>query len=183
MLGSSGLSIFKDRSVAVYNPTKLSLSINNVLIKGFSENDVVNIEYLSDTCIFVKGIDGNTAIQKQLNFDATITLSLLQTAQVNKQLLELSEKFKLAGQASQLTFSDYNLGVSWATSFAVLQTRPSFRYGASSQSFDWKFYCPNMKMSQQIASSDSMLTLESLLFKKIKEGAESIGKTISGIYS
>lgn len=182
MLGSSGLGIFKDRSVTVYNPKNVSLSINNVLIENFSPEEIITIEFISDTCNFVKGIDGNTAIQKQSNFDAIVSISLLQTSQVNKQMLWVAEMFKESGQAAPLTFSDYNLGVSWHCPFAVMQKRTPMVYGSTMQSWRWQWYCPNIKISQQISSTNSMFSLEEILFEKIGKAIKSTGKTVSGLF-
>lgn len=185
-IGGSGWSIFKDRSVATYNPQLVSLVMGTQAIKEFGPDTMVNIAYQSDNLNVVKGIDGNTAIQRQTNNDAIITFSLLQMSQNNKWLLDIQRNMQDLTkpiQLPQLVFTDYNLLVSWKATSSFIQKHPDQAYGATAGVTTWSIYCIDLKPNQNIKLDDSLLTNEQVLFRKVEQAIKSAGKTITAVFS
>lgn len=185
MLGGKYFSIFKDNGLTTYNPQLLTLTIGDQLVTGFADN-VCTISYVADNISPVKGIDGNTALLRQTTRDATISFSLLQMSETNKWLLQMQADM-LDGtkpiQLPQVTFTDYNLLVSWTAQSAFIQKHPDMTYNATAGSTTWQLYCIGCTPRQNIKLNDSILTNEQILFRKVGEAVKSVGKTISGIFS
>ena len=183
--GGKGFQLFKDRSVTIYNAQLLSLVIGSQPVTDFAEQ-VVNIRFASDNMNVVKGIDGKSAIQRQSNKDALIEFSLLQMSQTNKWLLDIQTKMLDPTQAIELpsvTFTDYNLNVSWSSTSAFIIKHPDMSYSATAGATMWSMYCFDMKPNQNIKLDDSFLTSEQVLFNRVGEAIKSVGKQITAIFS
>lgn len=185
LLGSKGLQLFKDRSVTTYNPQLVSLVIGSQPVTDFA-TDIINIVYESDNLNVVKGIDGGTALQRQTNRDATITFTLLQMSQTNKWLLDIQAGMHDPKQPIQLpsvTFTDYNLKVSWSAKSSFIKKHPDISYSSVAGATTWIMYCMDVKSNQNIILDNSLLSLEQVLFEKVGQAVKSVGKTISSIFS
>lgn len=184
-LGGSGFSLFKDRAVTTYNPELLSLVIGDQPVKHFADQ-VVSIAFVGDNIGVVKGVDGGTALQRQTNKDAIITFSLLQMSQTNKWLFDIQKNMLDSSQPIELpsiTFTDYNLMVSWSATSAFIQKHPDVSYSATAGTTSWVMYCIDVKPNQNIKLDDSFLTSEQVLFKRVGEAIKSVGKTITAVFS
>jgi hypothetical protein len=185
-LGGSGWSLFKDRSVAVYNPRLVSLVLGNQPITEFAPDQMVSISYSSDNINVVKGIDGNTALQRQTNKDAIVTFTLLQMSQNNKWLLDIQRNMqdpRKPIELPQLVFTDYNLMVSWKSTSSFIQKHPDQSYTNMAGATTWSVYCIDMQPNQNIKLDNSLLTNEQILFRKVGEAVKSVGKQITSIFS
>lgn len=180
-----GLSLFKDTSVAQYNPQRIQCTWGEVALSGFAPDTFINITKNAPVHSMVKGIDGKNAYLSNKDFDAQVSFILLQNSDTNKFLWEMYNKGHPSGNAtvaSQLVITDYNMGMAWESPFAFINEMPSVGYAARSGTTEWKFYCNNLKNKQGIVDGENFTT-EQLLIKKVEETIQSVGKTISGIFS
>jgi hypothetical protein len=183
-LGKGFMTLFKDRSVAVYNPQLLSLVIGSQPVNDFAD-EVVRISYAADNMNVIKGIDGKSALFRQTNKDAVIEFTLHQMSQTNKWLFDLQAKIldhTKPIELPQVTFTDYNLMVSWSSTSSFIQRHPDTAYNASAGTTTWALYCFNMQPRQNIKLDNSLLSAEQILFRKVGEAVKTVGKKVSAIF-
>lgn len=182
---SKGFTLFNDNSVTIYNPQLVSLVLGSQPVVDFSQ-DMVSINFLSDNISVVKGIDGNSALLRQTNSDAEITFTLLQMSQTNKWLLDMQAAMLDRTKPIPLpsvTFSDYNLKVSWSSSSAFIKKHPDVNYSSTAGATTWVMYCMDCKINQNISVDDSFFSSEQVLFEKVGQAIKSVGKQISSVFS
>ena len=180
-----GLSIFKDTSVVQYNPQRIQVTWGEVALTGFAPDTFITMQKNNPIHTPVTGIDGKNAYLHNKNFDGTISFLLLQNSDTNKFLWEMYNKGHPSGNstvASQLVVTDYNMAMSWESSFAFINEMPQVSFAKSSGVTEWKFYCAHLKNRQGIIDGEQ-LTMEQVLIKKVEDTIQSVGKTISGIFS
>jgi hypothetical protein len=182
---SKGFTLFKDRSVGIYNPELVSLVIGSQPVKDFAQ-DIINVVFQSDNISVVKGIDGNSALLRQTNADAEITFTLLQMSQTNKWLFDMQSTMLDRTKPIPLpsvTFSDYNLKVSWSSSSAFIKKHPDINYSSTAGATTWIMYCTDCKINQNISVDDSFFSSEQVLFEKVGQAIKSVGKQIKSVFS
>lgn len=180
-----GLSIFKDTSVVQYNPQRVQVTWGEVSLTGFAPDTFITIQKNNPIHTPVTGIDGKNAYLHNKNFDAIVTISLLQNSDTNKFFWAWYDRGLPRGNttvATNLVIVDYNMKMAWESSFAFINEMPMIGFGSKAGTVDWKFYCQNLTHRQGVVDGEQ-LTMEQVLIKKVEDAIQSVGKTISGIFS
>lgn len=183
-----GLSLFKDRSVVQYDPARVHITWSSLQFEGFAPDTFVTIEKVNPLHYsVVTGIDGKNAYLSNKNTDYLVTITLLSSSILNRTLLKVYSKFiestdLLNTWGDTLTLIDHNLKISWSSPFAFFYKAPEVNYSAKTNTTTWQVYCNGMSVSN-VAVAGEHLSTEQLLIKKVEETIQSVGKTISGIFS
>lgn len=184
-MAAFGLSLFKDTSVAQYNPQRVQCTWGEVALNGYAPDTFITITKNSPIHTVVKGLDGKNAYLTNKDFDAQVSFTLLQNSEANKFLWAWYDRGLPRGNqtiATNLVITDYNMGMCWESSYAFINEMPVIGFGAKSGTVEWKFYCQNLTHRQGVVDGE-YLTTEQLLIKKVEDAIQSVGKTISGIFS
>lgn len=183
-----GLELFKDRAVAQYDPTRINIAWSSLDFKGFAPETFIKIEKVNPTHHqVVTGIDGKNAFLSNINNDGIITFSLLSTSKTNKVLLQIYTEFVnstdlLNTWGDAITITDHNIKITWHSSFAFFYRAPEVSYSERSGVTSWQLYCDNIRVRKDAVAGEHLST-EQILIKKVEETIQSVGKTISGIFS
>ena len=182
------IELFKDKSVYQYDPTRIHITWAGIDFNAFSPDTFITLEkVVPDHYTVIKGIGGNHAFLSNKDTDYLLSLSLLSNSRYNRALTSVYNKFinsklPLTEWGGVLTLVDHNLKLSWHSPFTIYHKAPTIGYAALSGNTTWQLYCTNVKVDAQAIAGEHLST-EQILIKKVEDAIQSVGKTISGIFS
>ena len=183
------IELFKDKSVYQYDPTRIQLSWGDAItFNAFSPDTFITLEkVIPESVAVVSGIGNGKAFLTNHHGDYILTISLLSNSKPNRVLTSVYNKFIYSKDpinkwGANIVLQDHNLKLVWYSSFAFFHKAPTAGYGALSGNTSWQLYCTNMIVSADAIAGEHLST-EQILIKKVEDAIQSVGKTISGIFS
>ncbi len=134
----------------IYNPDEVSIVLGPALINsGYADGEFIRIEAESEDSTDVVGSDGEVAISRTNDRRATITIILMQTADVNTQLSVLSNLFRSApgalGGVVPFLLRDRNSGAGLYTAEnAWIAKPPDISFDREATSREWMIRCADL---------------------------------------
>lgn len=136
-------------ALKIWDLDQLAVNVLGVTINsGYGEGEVIKIEFAEDQFVTKRGADGEVTRSKTYCGEATITLTLMQTASANA-LLSAVHQVDLAGHngAGVGVFGIKDLGgaTTYFASKAWIAGPPNPTYGREATHRDWKIMCADLK--------------------------------------
>lgn len=125
--------------VTTYNPKKVTVSLGNHIVSGFSDDSFVSIEHAGDGTSYVVGADGEIARSIDPSSLYTLKLTLLQTSRSNDWLQRMYEKDKKDGTGTFSVNVNDILGVEKFVGAVAWVTKPaSWMRGKTQENREWE---------------------------------------------
>lgn len=128
-------------ATATYNANEVTISFAGRTIEGgYGDGEFLRIEQASDDTVDVVGTDGGVAVSPTNDKRATITLTLLQTSEMNDVLsaIRTAGRATAAGVAVGPVFVQDRLGRSlWEGAAAWIQRPPIATFDRSATPREW----------------------------------------------
>jgi hypothetical protein len=132
-------------TLPVYEASSVIITWNTITFKGFAPDTFLTIEPLAEEMEFTFGADSVMAPSKISNKGATITATLLQTSETNKELAAVSAAQNIIGASPTIGVFSVIDPVGQANNFvtlnAMLASRPGHSYGNAVGEKTWTWVC------------------------------------------
>lgn len=134
-------------AVKTYDPSFVSMFYGAIRMQGFAQDAAISVEHDEDDWSLVVGVDGEGTRNKTSNRSATITVSLMQSSEVNdllsaQRLLDLNTQGGTGGQP--ILIKD-NSGTSlFSCETAWIQKPPTAELNREATTREWVFRTDNM---------------------------------------
>jgi hypothetical protein len=120
----------------VYDPTKVSVSVNSVGITGFSDGDMFMAELTTDKITGHIGTGGEGRFIESKDRSGTCTIRLADYNNANAALTAIDT----AGVPVAITVTDKTSNADlFFTEAAMVQKTPNFEKGAEAKTVEWVF--------------------------------------------
>lgn len=122
-----------------YDPNQVQVSLGGVLLEGFAEGSMIEVEPSAEDYATVVGTKGNVGVARIYNSLATVKLRFLQTSNANDQLSTLRNSSRAAtatGFASAFSMRDAS-GTTKIQGTAFIQKRPTTTMSNTVEAREW----------------------------------------------
>jgi len=132
-----------------YDPDQVQTLFNGILLEGFAEDSMIDIEWDVEAFKLVRGVDGGITRSKVLGRTATATIHFMQSSRSNGVLTGIHTQDLLSpGGAGVGPFMcrDGNGASLFVTDEAWIVGFPTIAYGGQAGPRDWKIVCVSPKV-------------------------------------
>lgn len=128
-----------------YDPKNVKLVFGVVLVEGFAEGSMVNVQYNADRFTLQSGSDGESSRSASNNNSARITVNLMPGAASNIGLGAALTADKATGAGIfPLALTDLSTGTTFIAKDAWIVRDPGYDYQTEAQSREWIFETDNL---------------------------------------
>jgi len=134
-------------AVRTYDPSYVSMFYGPIQMQGFAQDSAIGVEHDEDDWTLVVGVDGEGTRSKTSNRSATITVSLMQSSEVNdllsaQRLLDINTPGGTGGQP--IIIKDNNGTTLFACETAWIQKPPAAELNREATGREWVFRTDNV---------------------------------------
>lgn len=157
--------MFGDKFHGTYDPSKVIVTLDDVVLSGFSDNEFIKIKYDEDRFQKVKGIDGEVGRIRNMSFSGTVEITLMSSSESNKWLSGFHNLARL-GKTKPFSISILDLSGSsvMRSSKSWIKTASEVTFGKEIVDNVWTIDCADMKIVHGHAKNNSIASLLSSLF-------------------
>lgn len=122
-----------------YDPNQVQVSLGGVLLEGFAEGSMIEVEPASDDYAEVVGTKGDVGVARIYNPLANVKIRFLQTSSANDQLSTLRNSSRAAtasGFAAAFSVRDAS-GTSKVQGTAWIKKRPTTTFSNAVEAREW----------------------------------------------
>lgn len=134
-----------------YDAKNLKVSLGPIIMRGFGEDSIAEIAWESDLFDVKVGADGETSRSKQNNFNALVTITLMQNSDAHS---ELQQAFLRNGilepntQVFEFRLYDGITGEAYSCKEAFVKKLPDTSFEKNIGEREWQLYCVNLQQEQ-----------------------------------
>lgn len=129
-----------------YDPKNVKLVFGAVLVEGFAEGSMINVEYNGDLFTLQVGSDGESSRSKTNNNSARLTIQLMPGAAANIGLGAALSADKAAGAGIfPLQLTDLSTGTTFIAENAWVVRDPGYDFQTEAQPREWILETDNLE--------------------------------------
>ena len=146
-----------------YDASKVIVTIDDVIIHGFSDGDFIVAKYDDDRYTKIKGIDGEVGRNRSVSKSGSIELTLMSSSGANDELNSFNPDFGYIG-VFPISISDLSGRTVIQASKSWLKVTPEIATGKEVGEYKWVFDCAEMDIVYGGANNNSLFGMLSSLF-------------------
>lgn len=128
-----------------YDPANVKLVAGPVLVEGYAEGSMVNVESNADLFTLQSGSDGESTRSKSNNRSARVTVNLMPGAAANIGLGVLLGLDKASGLGIfSMVLIDLSTGTKFSAENCWIVKEPGYDFQTEAQSREWIFETDNL---------------------------------------
>lgn len=133
-------------AVKTFNAKLVVITFNGIILNGFAEDDICEIERNNPISGWVKGPQNESSRYLTNDTSGTITVYLQQDSEANKALKALVVFDETTGLGlGTISVFDANEGDSYIGNDSSIEKPAKVKFGRGLNGREWKFECPDLQ--------------------------------------